>query len=1667
MDGIKLTTQSPSKQSTPPGVPIINSPNLYTTYQSLEYVKTYSKKNKVPPSSGILFAKDHIYPNSTQKKSRFFRMEYPEFFNRLLVTPVDKRIYYECIEGDRRKPYSDIEYEYTDTNQEEAFNNFDLIISGLLLGITYEMHAKGVPYNEERDCIKLSSHGFDPFLKTGKLSIHIIINNRYFDKCGDVHNSNVKNFWLAVRNYVPQHLWHFVKIDQKRNHRNVQHEVGETIDTCVYSSFRQMRLIWNTKLGKNRFLDIDPSTSLQARFPKLPGDPDDMSENLQRLRLFEACLITMTSNCQLLPDWNGPANHKQQVGVKNMVDLTNEQKVMMTLKFNNSDFCKHYRLDETISTSKNAIYMVPLTKPVWCDIHHKHHKNNNAKLCLSARKNVYVSCFSQSGGNKIKFLDKNINDHNVDPEIDSDIEDEEFDDNENNRNNEILPGMSLDEETIQFLHQQGHQSRQQNLTIPRRVQAHPIILRINNDDKVITQVHNGINNDFVRIDKSVVDGPIINIQTTFGLTPSMKEGQILIPTITTTFMSFLHGNTKYVSGSKYNDKDLYDAYERYRDGKGSSYNFRNGQFGKMLKQQGHFIETKRIKGGDRQQLVTLKYPDPIVTTNPVEALNTIPGKQIATTPVMSPENALNLLKNTPTTTIEQPAEPINNQQNLRLMNKHVDVRNFFDVYLTQDAEAETDRDNLYLCFINYCKDNDIVPERFGKISLINYYNRYLVKPGDNGFNGQVLKGWRCKMDKEEINNTIKEKNLRKIWEWNVTPYMIGWHNGKINERYDKKMTSHSWKKIDVHYRNQQHVKPIPELIEMTNAFEKSLPDRVKEIQRRQFELLLFPGNQNLNKEINNLQTLVINSLLSNVFTEGSEEHVILKNRIEVLTTEALTINREEYQRLENSIKDDKDRLRNEISWCIAVRSTFGTGKTFQLRPYIEAFPEMKVLIVLPRISLTDDYMREMRELGFEIYTDNKFKGKINGNRIIVCFPSLPRVRGEFDLFVLDEYKAIKDLLHTLIKKMRQRDRISGRYKSKDLKCYRALCQHIANTKRVYIADALLTNAHVLEIAAMRRQSENFNKRVTVYQNLFQKHKGNIVYTVDNDSLLVDKIIKFIREGKRVAVPTNCKESFAEFLQKKVTESGLNVTMSLTTSDNKATAPVQELWRDIQLIIFTPTILAGNSYNDAINVVCGYFTNLSCDQADAMQMLMRFRNVTSKEYYICVKQGPGKCPIPSNICKSPKEISIEEIKKFLMGISKNDVKTWAEEYKLPIDMIEFDYQKGIIKEKDEFFISYANYMKQCLVADREYLFRMLLYMRDAGFNYGGNIYTMTKDKEAVALIKQEKKEFSKERAEADLEEKYTCDDITSTEYSTLNKKPNKTKDDLRKLLKYRIKRKYNINNVPKWLFKIDKKNSKQYTRIRRYLELNGIVDQKQRYELMIKIDQDLLYIEKSEVTVPNQNEVLTRQLQQANTIYNASEDIENFWTKLDIELCENALKILEIIGATEFIRNVPRFEIRYSEFNNVTKLKDYIDKKEKELRELVNDFKIKIDNLASKITNKAFGIKFKMTPSSFVIDNMWILNPHNLMVCGYPALWPHNNDLNDREELRIFIPEPTITDKTKTWIDKTVMRNQVQLLVLTPPKVTSVIAFIPQVKPPARAIMNNNNLINLKAIAPIF
>jgi len=212
----------------------------------------YSQLASVPDGNGMLFAIDYINKENTAVK-RFFRTEYIDLFLKLKSIPEQDRIFYEIIPEGHQKPKFDLEVEFNETNKEQITSLFNSLVSQVLAGIDCEMKSKNVDYSFDNNCLVFNSHGLN------KLSVHIIVDKLY-------HKDNIKAkaFFDAVASHIDDKL---KKINE-----------GESLDSSVYSKNRQFRLLGSTKIGQNRFKQLDSITTY------VPMDWDDQkSGNLEEI----------------------------------------------------------------------------------------------------------------------------------------------------------------------------------------------------------------------------------------------------------------------------------------------------------------------------------------------------------------------------------------------------------------------------------------------------------------------------------------------------------------------------------------------------------------------------------------------------------------------------------------------------------------------------------------------------------------------------------------------------------------------------------------------------------------------------------------------------------------------------------------------------------------------------------------------------------------------------------------------------------------------------------------------------------------------------------------------------------------------------------------------------------------------------------------------------------------------------------------------------------------------------------------------------------------------------------------------------------------------------------------------------------------------------------------
>lgn len=289
-----------------------------------------------------------------------------DLFKFLISIPEQNRVFYECISSDRvdialQKPHFDLDLSSEDfpgINKEYAY----LCLQSVLDSIDRVMKNYNIPYIFENNCLVFSSHGksngFDKF------SFHIIINNF-------MHEDNIeaKNFYYLVIAELP-----------------MEFRFKSFVDGMVYSKFQNFRMLWCQKLSSNRPKLLDPIT-------KCLSYNEDEADNVKKLRLFEASLISFTNGCELLPSFG---NKEQIFRYQKQDKITEEQFGHMKYYFTKrSDLVGQYIIS---GISGNEIRLNRKHGAnIKCPIHQRIHQNIGAKL-YSMGECYYFYCYGDYKG---------------------------------------------------------------------------------------------------------------------------------------------------------------------------------------------------------------------------------------------------------------------------------------------------------------------------------------------------------------------------------------------------------------------------------------------------------------------------------------------------------------------------------------------------------------------------------------------------------------------------------------------------------------------------------------------------------------------------------------------------------------------------------------------------------------------------------------------------------------------------------------------------------------------------------------------------------------------------------------------------------------------------------------------------------------------------------------------------------------------------------------------------------------------------------------------------------------------------------------------------------------------------------------------------------------------
>jgi hypothetical protein len=203
---------------------------------------------------------------------------YIDFFEYSRQFPSHERSFYEVIFGEAvQKPHFDLDLDLKDVLALYPNGDLDLIADTLVEHLISGCLEAIVGLDLRRDILIYSSHS------ETKRSYHLIINHW----CHDNHQEARAFYDLMV-----------TKISEATDGKYL-----EFLDSKVYSTLQQFRLVGSQKLGSNRPKVFNERFYFRGQEYLHQYEDSDPDPEIKSLGILYESLITCTSGCQSLPSW--------------------------------------------------------------------------------------------------------------------------------------------------------------------------------------------------------------------------------------------------------------------------------------------------------------------------------------------------------------------------------------------------------------------------------------------------------------------------------------------------------------------------------------------------------------------------------------------------------------------------------------------------------------------------------------------------------------------------------------------------------------------------------------------------------------------------------------------------------------------------------------------------------------------------------------------------------------------------------------------------------------------------------------------------------------------------------------------------------------------------------------------------------------------------------------------------------------------------------------------------------------------------------------------------------------------------------------------------------------------------------------------------------------------
>jgi hypothetical protein len=336
----------------------------------------------------------------------------------------------------------------------------------------------------------------------------------------------------------------------------------------------------------------------------------------------------------------------------------------------------------------------------------------------------------------------------------------------------------------------------------------------------------------------------------------------------------------------------------------------------------------------------------------------------------------------------------------------------------------------------------------------------------------------------------------------------------------------------------------------------------------------------------------------------------------------------------------------ETAEILCVRANMGLGKTKQLRDLLEAnYPakDRSAKIIILSFRQTFSTALKSSLANFDLYSDPKIKIE-KSRRLIIQLESLHKLAyssGENPtLLILDECESILDQFG------------SGLFGNLTL-CFKVFLRLIKFSDRIIFMDANLSNRSYKVLEALR---ENFHpSAIMFHHNTYTIEDGREYHITSKIGVWMHALLIDVAAGKKVVIPVN-SIIMSKTLHTILLNRFAGLVIGLYNSETSINVKRRDFadvakWWAVDVLIYTPTVSAGISFEVAHFDAIYAYTISTCTVEAALQMMGRVRDIAERKYIIFVSLNTLALPVTSadiersiqfdiDLLKSPDTVALD-------------------------------------------------------------------------------------------------------------------------------------------------------------------------------------------------------------------------------------------------------------------------------------------------------------------------------------------------------------------------------------------------------------------------------------------